>query len=111
MKTRVIAGVMSLFAALGAPALASAAAPPACPTAKARYQLMDAPGFTAGFLAQPSHEGWLTDVAFFVRSAPSGKTYWFLFDRGSARYINMISTTDVTAPGWTPPDADGGPRP
>lgn len=34
-----------------------------------------------------------------------------MFDGGSARYVNMISTTDVKAPHWTPPTGDSGPRP
>ena len=95
-------------------ALTLAGAPPPiwdCPTERARYELMGAPGFTAGFRPEPKRPGWPTDVSFFVRSAASGKTFWFLFDRGTARYVNMISTTDVTAPGWAPPDPDGGVRP
>ncbi len=108
---RAVLAVLGFFLAFGAPAMASADAPTGCKTATARYEMMGAPGFTAGFLPQAEHQGWQTDTAFFVRSAASGKSFWFLFDRGSARYINMISTTDVTAPGWAPPSPDGGVRP
>ena len=109
MKTRVLAGVASLILTFGF--ASTAFAKTGCPTERARYELMGSPGFTAGFLPQARRPGWLTDVAFFVRSSQSGKTFWFLFDRGSAQYINMISTTDVTTPGWAPPDPDGGVRP
>jgi hypothetical protein len=30
-----------------------------------------------------------------------------MFDQGSARYVNLISTFDVTKPGWHPPGPDG----
>ena len=111
MKMRAMVGVLGLFLALGAPSLASADPAPGCKTANARYEMMGTPGFTAGFLPQPKRQEWPTNVAFFVRSAQSGKTFWFLFDAGTARYVSLISTTDVTAPNWTPPDPDGGSRP
>ena len=102
-----VVAVIALALALSSAALDA----PSCPIEKARYELMGAPGFTAGFRPEAKRAGWPSDVAFFVRSAASGKTFWFLFDAGTARYVNMISTTDVTAPGWAPPDPDGGVRP
>ncbi|TWB37268.1 hypothetical protein [Nitrospirillum pindoramense] len=91
------------------PAIAAAKSP--CTIDRASYQLHGNPQFTAGFRDVGHHENWQSTLAFFVRSNSTGKTYWFLFDAGTARYINLISTTDVTAPGWHPPDPDGGTRP
>ncbi len=108
---RAVAAVLGFFLALGSPGLASADASASCKTAHARYAMMGAPGFTAGFRPQPRHEGWQSDAAFFIHSDQSRKTFWFLFDGGTARYINLISTTDVTVPGWSPPPPEGGVRP
>jgi hypothetical protein len=82
-----------------------------CRVEDATYTLSADPAFTAGFRSRPPIAGWLTDVFFYVRSAKSGRTYWFMFDEGSARYVTLISTTDVTRPDWRPPSPDGGPRP
>jgi hypothetical protein len=50
----------------------------------------------------------MLDLALMLTPS-AGLAYWFLFDEGSARYINLISTTDVTLKGWEPPmDAKGG---
>ena len=73
--------------------------------------MMHDPDVTAGFHRLDHHEELLSDLAFYVRSKRRGVTFWFLFDQGSARYINLISTTDVLAKGWAPPDPDGGVRP
>lgn len=89
----------------------SSAATTNCSAASARYEMMGAPGFTAGFRPTSNYPGWLTDVAFFVHSDHSKRTFWFLFDAGTARYINLISTTDVADASWTPPPHDGGDRP
>jgi len=109
MNGRFMAAVVGFMLMIGSSPLAVAGS--ACATGHARYDLMGAPGFTAGFVAQAPRRGWLTDAALFVHSAASGKTFWFLFDQGSARYVNLISTTDVTVPGWAPPSPDGGERP
>jgi hypothetical protein len=92
-------------------AATSWAAPTNCKVANARYEMMGAPGLTAGFRPVGNHPGWLTNVAFFVHSDQSKRTFWFLFDAGTARYITLISTTDVSAQGWTPPPPDGGDHP
>jgi len=96
-------------------ALAGAApAPPqdavGCRVADARYALRGEPRMTARFIPVGRRERWISDVAFSFRS-PGGKTFWWLFDAGSSRSIQIISTTDVEASGWRPPDPDGGPRP
>jgi hypothetical protein len=109
MRAIIATAALALLAIPGL-AAASAAAPTNCKAAGARYEMMGAPGLTAGFRPMASHTGWLTDVAFFVHSDHSKKTFWFLFDAGTARYINLISTTDVTQTSWTPPPPDGGDR-
>ena len=68
-------------------------------------------GAVAVFRYIGRHNGWKSDLALGVRAGRRNPFHWFLFDRGSARYINLISTTDVGRPGWSPPSPDGGPRP
>jgi len=81
----------------------------ACPIVNATYSGDD--GATATF-RQVARQGlWVSDLALGVRGATGHPIHWFLFDQGSARYINLISTTDVTRKGWMPPSADGGERP
>jgi hypothetical protein len=91
--------------------IASLSAAQPCRVEDATYTLTADPAFTAGFRSRPPIAGWLTDVFFYVRSARSRRTYWFMFDKGSARHVTLISTTDVTRPDWRPPGADGGIRP
>jgi hypothetical protein len=55
--------------------------------------------------------GWFSDLALGIRAAKGHLTHWFLFDRGAARYVNLISTTEVTRKDWKPPSPDGGNRP
>jgi hypothetical protein len=81
-----------------------------CPLVQARYAASDNQ-VTARFHAIGRRPGWRSDVALGVRSAPGRPEHWFLFDRGAARRINLISTTDVTKRGWQPPSPDGGARP
>jgi len=81
----------------------------ACPVEQAHYAMEGVPGVEAGFSPVGHHAGWKSDVALYVRT-PAHMDY-FLFDQGSARYVRLISTTDVTASGWKPPDPDGGVRP
>ena len=83
----------------------------ACPIQNARYRMLHDPDVWAGFHTVGRHEGWISDLAFFVHSKSSSQTHWFLFDQGTARYIALISTTNVLESGWAPPDADGGVRP
>jgi len=88
-----------------------ASATESCPVEHARYTMMDGSKFSAGFRAIPKTPDWLSDVAFFVHSGETDRTFWFLFDAGSGRHIYMHSTTDATKPGWRPPAPDGGERP
>ena len=83
----------------------------ACPIEGARYRMMHDPDVTAGFHRLRHHEELLSDLAIYIRSQRRGVTFWFLFDQGAARYINLISTTNVLAKDWLPPDPDGGVRP
>lgn len=81
-----------------------------CPIEKAQYRSLDGQAITAEFRAIGDHRGWPSDLALEIHT-PAHETYWFLYDRGAARYITLISTTDVTQPGWAPPPHDGGERP
>jgi hypothetical protein len=99
-----------LIAAAMAIALTQATAPKhehSCKTEYARYTMMREPGFTAGFKRLPSNAEWINNVAFYLHSRQSKHTYWFLFDRGSSPYINMISLPNPTKKPWKTPDPDG----
>jgi hypothetical protein len=90
-----------------------AAADPAsgpCPITRAHYHLSSRAAFGLTFIHIGKQEGWLSDLALKLTPG-DGHAYWFLFDAGSARYINVISTLDVTADGWRPPAGAGGDRP
>lgn len=94
--------------------LAGAAVAADCPAERAQYVLKGVPEITAGFRPTvPAPPDWSGDLAFFIRSARTGQTYWFLWYGGNGAGISshLASTTDVTVPGWQPPPADGGPRP
>ena len=98
------------FLVAGAPVVAPAAK--TCRVEQARYAMLGHPGFTAGFQALPKGSKTLTDVAFFFQSEATNRSFWFLFDRGSARYINMISTPDnPTSKGVRAPLNDDDARP
>lgn len=90
--------------------LSSAHAAEQCPISKAHYTLSSDKRISISFVPVGKQEGWGSDVALRVDTMGE-PSYWFMFDRGSARYINMISTTDVKAPQWAPPTGDAGPRP
>jgi hypothetical protein len=57
------------------------------------------------------YRGWPSNVALEVSSLKSGNRYWFLFDTGSSVFISLISTTNITERGWSPPSHDDGKRP
>jgi hypothetical protein len=82
-----------------------------CPIGRATYTARDGAGLTASFHDIGKRLGWLSPLALGVQSARTRRTFWFLFDRGAARRINLISTGDVTQAGWRPPLPDGGMRP
>jgi len=73
----------------------SNAATPLCSVAQAHYVSMADQKWTAGFKLVGKRPGWLSDVVFFVRSAKSKHTYQFDFDAGTARYVNLISTSNL----------------
>lgn len=102
---RRIMGAVTTAVALnaGVPAVA------ACPIVGSRYT--GEHGAVATFRNVGRRTGWVSDLALGIQGGQGLPTHWFLFDRGSARYINLISTTDVTRKGWAPPSPDGGERP
>ncbi|MDE1146891.1 MAG: hypothetical protein PW843_09755 [Azospirillaceae bacterium] len=111
MKVRALCLIVAL-AACSAPGQSPAAATiDECPITDTLYTMRGRPDVTAGFRDVGQHREWAGTLAFHVTSARSGRSYWFLFDQGSAHAVNLISTTDVVAPGWQPPNADGGVRP
>jgi hypothetical protein len=79
---------------------ARAGAAPACAIDHARYALDGDPTFTAGFRRIDKSRDVVSNLGFFVRSQRTGHSFWFFFDGGTARYINLVSTTDVTVSGW-----------
>src|SRR6185295_7617599 len=99
------------IALIGLMLAASIPAQSGCPIERAAYAMRGDARLTASFRDVGTHAGWPGRLAFGVRSARTNRTLWFLFDRGAARRINLISTEDVTRPGWRPPEADGGRRP
>jgi len=97
--------------------LLAAAAVLSCDVEHARYALRTAPAVTASFVDVDTHrshgiDDWPSHLAFRMRMAKTGRTYWFLpWPGGTDDLQHLASTTDVTAPNWKPPDPDGGPRP
>lgn len=94
---------LALLAAIGAAS---------CTVERAQYVLRTAPQYTASFIAVDSGRDWPSAVALEIHSGVTGNTYWFLpWNGGSDGRQHLASTTDVEAPSWSPPSADGGPRP
>lgn len=96
----------------------AAAAALSCDVEHARYEMRTAPGITASFRdvdsvrAADGIDDWPAHLAFRLHMAKTGRTYWFLpWSGGTDDRQHLASTTDVEAPGWTPPNPDGGPRP
>jgi hypothetical protein len=84
----------------------------ACPLERAHYSLRGAPTVTARFREIGKYPGWITNVALQIDFQKEGDHFWWLFDEGSARYLNMISTTDIDKAGWQPPsEQNNGRRP
>ncbi len=81
-----------------------------CPISKAHYTLSSDKRLSISFVPVGKHEGWGSDVALKI-DTKGGPSYSYMFDGGSARYITMISTTDVKASHWTPPTDDPSSRP
>lgn len=90
-------------------ALLMTAAVTACPTEKAVYALRTEPAVTARFVPVAASQDWPSGVA--LRLDFHGKRQWFLPAIGGTNGENyMISMSDPTTSGWTPPDPEGGPR-
>lgn len=85
--------------------------PGACPIERAHY-IYSAGDGEADFSRLPDAPGFLSRVSLHIRIAGRHE-FWFLFDAGSARYVNLISVMNPHAPGWTAPEGDGyvGPLP
>lgn len=100
-----------LFVLCSVASFANADQPPvACDIARARYHLSSLPTFELSFVNIGNKEDWLSDLA--LKLTPSaGSSYWFLFDAGSARYTNLVSTRDVTSKDWSPSTGGSGGRP
>lgn len=90
--------------------LSSVRAAETCKLPNAHYTLSSDKRFSIRFIPVGKHEDWGSDVALRI-DTKGGPSYWFMFDGGSARYVNMISTTDVKASSWIPPTGDTGTRP
>jgi hypothetical protein len=98
--------------------LVAAASLQSCPVEQAHYVLRTAPDITASFkdvdtpIAADGIDDWPSHLAFRIHMARSNRTYWFLpWPGGTDDLQNLESTTDITAPGWKPPNLDDGPRP
>lgn len=87
------------------PVMAAAEEP--CTVMHAQYGMIDFPALSAGFRKIEPHPDWLSDVAFYLHSAETDRTFWFLFDGGTGRYVYLHSTTDVTRKDWVPPESNG----
>lgn len=81
-----------------------------CKLLHARYVFSSNHNWTLQFKLVKSYPGWPTNVVLKISGKNKGD-YWFLFDQGSSRYINLISTADVEIPGWKPPTDDSSTRP
>lgn len=104
MRSLAIAVLFALLSPFAAKATTT------CPVERAHYGLRGRPDVTAGFTALPKGAGTISNVGFHVDFAREGDHFWWFFDRGSARYLTMISTTDFTKPGWRHVmDTDDGP--
>jgi hypothetical protein len=100
-----------LFVLCSVTSFANAGQPPvACDIARARYHLSSLPTFELSFVNIGKKEDWLSDLALKL-TPNSGSSYWFLFDAGSARYTNLVSTRDVTSKDWSPSTGGSGGRP
>lgn len=81
----------------------------ACNVENARYVHTVDKGVTLEFRNVGKREGWISPLAVEVHFPAT--VQWFLFDRGAARYVYLISTTDVTKKDWTPTGEKAAARP
>lgn len=86
------------------------AATAGCPYLAARYRPPSGE-ISLQFLKIPQSRGQVSDLALRIRDERSGKDVgYYYFDEGSAPKISLISTTNVSVPGWRA-NPDGGIRP
>lgn len=78
-----------------------------CPVGDANYSYTNGRG-RAEFVKIPKVFGIASQLAFHVtfHTQSGDHDYWFLFDSGNARFIPLVSTTDVRQPDWVPPSPD-----
>lgn len=109
----VMLAVISALSYNGADIAENAIKPAGCPIERAHYTSSEGGSSNSElyFSKIDKKTTFASDLALGIKSEPGKKPYWFLYDRGSARYINLISTTDVKMPSWVPPSPDGGTRP
>jgi hypothetical protein len=93
-------------------AFAAAAPAPSCKVEDAHYVLRGTPMVAAWFHDVDSGEDWPSGLALGIHFGHSGRTLWWLpWNGGTDGTHHIASTTDVTLPGWRPPNPDDGPRP
>lgn len=86
------------------------ALPGPCRFADAHYTLTSDKSFTLTFPSTGSVAGWASNIALELSHGTEGH-YWFLFDAGSARYINLTSTKNMRSPDGSPPTDGPSTRP
>jgi hypothetical protein len=98
--------------------LAAAVASLACTVEHAHYAMRTAPEIRANFrdvetaMGGDGIDDWPSHLAFRIHMAKTNRTYWFLPSPGGTNDLQyLVSTTDVDASDWKPPNPDGGPRP
>lgn len=83
---------------------------PSCNYGRSTYQHVEEPSWRITFTPLDRRAS-LSDMALHLVGPGANASYWFVYDGGSAPAVALISTTDVTARGWTPPQPEGGVRP
>lgn len=83
---------------------AGAVAASGCPVPQAQYAY-SAGSAVATFVALPHLTGFISKVALHV-IIDGKRSYWFLFDGGTSRVVQLISVNDPTLQDWVPPDPD-----
>ncbi|MBU6299328.1 MAG: hypothetical protein KGJ79_12810 [Alphaproteobacteria bacterium] len=100
---------LSIFALM--PGRGDAAVRSDCPIENSAYSLRLDPTIVARFVKISKVPGLPSDLAFEVTWHKDDTTFWYTFDKGTAVYINMVSISDPTAPGYIPPVQDTVKRP
>lgn len=69
-----------------------------CDILHADYKLKNYSGITAGFARIPDSSNYISDLSLFLHSNKLNKTYRFAFDKGSARYVTLLSLNSLEHP-------------